>query len=346
MMNIVLVGLGQMGKLHAQLVIDSPISKLAAVVAPNNANNNTYSNQLGIQRFDTIAECLSNIACDGATIASPNLFHAAHALSFIKRDIPLLIEKPMATSVTEAEIICDEACARGVSVLIGHHRTHSNYTQAAKHIIASGVIGDLVAIQASALLRKPMTYFTPSSWRTESGGGPILINLIHDIGLITYLGGKITQVASITSYDRRKLTVEDSASIAFQCANRAIGTLLLSDAAASDRSWELTSGENPLYPHSIETACYHFAGTRGSLDLPTMLLRTFAIDSEPSWISRAKRQEVPVVPKDPLASQLSHFERIIMGTDVPLVSAEDGLEYLRVVEAVHKASALGGIQKL
>ena len=79
----------------------------------------------------------------------------------------------------------------------------------------------------------------------------------------------------MTSNATRGFPVEDTAAMVFTFANGALGTFLLLDAAASARSWEQTSQENASYATHPDEDCYHIAGTRGSLSVPTMRVKTY-----------------------------------------------------------------------
>jgi len=89
------------------------------------------------------------------------------------------------------------------------------------------------------------------------------------------LVGDIVRVQAITSHAIRGFPVEDTAAMVFTFANGALGTFLLSDTAASPRSWEQTARENASYPGYDDEDCYHIAGTIGSLSVPTMRVRAF-----------------------------------------------------------------------
>ena len=122
-------------------------------------------------------------------------------------------------------------------------------------------------------------------------------------------------------------------------ASGALGTFLLSDAAATSRSWEHTSGENPAYPTSPEDDCYLIAGTRGSLGVPSLRVRTYA--GTPSWWEPLESDTIPVQRRDPLQVQLEHFCDVVRGRARPLVSGRDAVETLRATLAVAEAAATG-----
>lgn len=121
-------------------------------------------------------------------------------------------------------------------------------------------------------------------------------------------------------------------------ASGALGTFVLSDTAATAKSWEQTSRENPSYPTYANEDCYVIAGTQGSLAIPTMRLKYYDPDTEPSWWTPFREQVLDVCREDPLARQLVNFVRVITGQGEPLVTATDGLRNLMVTEAVRRSA--------
>ena len=135
-------------------------------------------------------------------------------------------------------------------MLVGHHRRHSPILHKAVEIVRSGVLGPLVGVIGSAVFYKPDAdgyYDGPNAWRRQPGGGPILINMIHEIGNLRAMVGEIVAVQAFASNATRGFAVEDTVAINLRFANGALGTFLLSDTAASPKSWEQTSQENKAY---------------------------------------------------------------------------------------------------
>ena len=153
------------------------------------------------------------------------------------------------------------------------------------------------------LLKKPDDYFDVA-WRREAGGGPLLINLVHDIDNLRFICGEISEVQAMTSSKARGFAVEDTAGLLLKFAGGAIGTVTLSDATPAPWSWELSSGENAAYPKQ-DQPCYLFAGTKGSLSVPTMELWSYP--GEGGWYAPLSRAAVEVPSADPLVEQLRHF---------------------------------------
>jgi predicted dehydrogenase len=225
-------------------------------------------------------------------------------------------------------------------VLTGHHRNYSPIMAKAREIVQSGVLGPIVAVAGTALFYKPDDYFDlGGGWRREPGGGPILLNLIHEVNNLQSLVGDVVRVQATTSSATRGFPVEDTAAMVFTFANGALGTFLLSDTAASARSWEQTSQENTSYPTYPDEDCYHIAGTTGSLSVPTMRLKVFP--GTASWWEPFETSTVEVERSDPLANQIGHFADVIRGKAEPICSGRDGLKSLLVVDAVVESARTG-----
>jgi predicted dehydrogenase len=153
--------------------------------------------------------------------------------------------------------------------------------------------------------------------------------------------GEIVAVQAFASNATRGFEVEDTVAINLHFENGALGAFLLSDTAASPKSWEQTSQENRSYPTYPDEDCYTIIGTNGSLAVPTMRVRSYAKKEDRSWWKPFETRVVPFERKDPLAVQIEHFAAVIRGEAVPLVTCRDGLQNLRVTEAIVEAARTG-----
>ena len=118
---------------------------------------------------------------------------------------------------------------------------------------------------------------------------------------------------------------------------------MLSDTAACARSWEQTSQENKAYATYPDEDCYVIAGTFGSLSVPTMRLKTYNKAEDRSWWKPFEVSVAEMTSDDPLAHQIEHFGRVVRGEVEPIVSARDGLQNLRITEAIAEAARTGKI---
>jgi predicted dehydrogenase len=337
--RIAVAGAGLVGRRHAEEVAASSFAGLAAVVDPDPAAD-AVAEQHGVPRCRSLAELLERDRPDGVVLATPNRLHVDGGLECVAAGVPTLVEKPIADTVEAATRLVEAAEAAGVPLLVGHHRRHSPIMARAREVVAGGALGRVVAVVGTALFAKPDDYFDVGrGWRRQPGGGPVLINLVHEVDGLRWLVGDIVQVQATTSHAARGFPVEDTAAMVLTFADGALGTFLLSDAAASPRSWEQTSRENASYPNHPDEDCYHVAGTAGSLSVPTMRLRRST--GPPSWWEPFETTTVEVQRSDPLARQVEHFAAVVRGEAEPVCSGRDGLATLRVLEAVVESARTG-----
>lgn len=340
-LRIAVAGAGGVGVRHIEEIEASASTVLASVVDPS-PEAAAWAADRGVTSYSSLAELLAADRVDGVILATPNTLHASGGLECVRAGVPVLVEKPIADTVSDAAKLVEAAEDALVPLLVGHHRQHSPIMASAREIVRSGRLGRLVSVVGSAMFRKPDDYFeTGGGWRRQAGGGPILLNLIHEVNNLMELAGEIVSVQASASSAARGLAVEDTAAMVFRFANGALGTFMLSDATASPRSWEQTSQENQAYAAYADEDAYHLAGTRGSLSIPTMRLVTSS--GSPSWYEPLDTAIVSVDRADPLANQLDNFVAVIRGEQEPVVTGRAGLNALRVTEAVTEAARSGRV---
>jgi len=336
--RIGVVGAGAMGRRHTKLIADSKIAVMAgfadpdpsAAVDPVFAKVKHYRDHLKLIKAETP---------DGIIIAAPNADHVPIAMDCLSAGIPILVEKPIADSVESGRSLVAEQRKSGVPVLVGHHRRFDPAVETTRCLINNGEIGKLLAVQTTWVTRKPEHYYQVK-WRTErSGGGFILINLIHDIDMLRYLCGEIISVYADTDSIGRSLAVADTAAITVRFQNGIIGTVTASDACVSVWGWEQATGENPIVPIAGEGAV-RFFGTAGSLDFPTLKLWRDAASGAGTWDRVLAAQNIPLNrDRSTLKDQLSHFCALINNDEQePRVTAEDGLATLVATTAIMESA--------
>jgi predicted dehydrogenase len=337
---VAIIGAGAIGRAHVETMRRSDTCALAAIAEPAAAGR-TYAESLGVRWYADPLDMLREVRPEAAIIATPNATHRELAVACIERGIVPLVEKPIASALPDAAAIAAASERANVPVLVGHHRRHNPIIRRARAMIAEGALGRLTNATVLYTFYKPADYFE-MAWRREAGGGPVLINLIHEIDLIRHLCGEIASIQAIASDAVRGFAVEDSAAVLLRLVNGALVTLNLSDTAATPWSWDLASGESPNYPPQPAAVQTHFlSGTEGSLALPT--LDYWHYTSSKSWFAPIARDTVSVERGDPYSAQLDHLARVVRGEELPLITARDGALTLRATIAVHKAAKTGQI---
>lgn len=343
--RIAVAGAGLIGLRHIEEIQNCQLTELAAIVDISEPATE-LARQLKVPLFGSLAELFAEGKADGVVLATPNHLHVEQGLACIAAGMPALIEKPVAHSYQDGLRLCSAAETAGAKILVGHHRRHSPILHKAVELVQSGVLGRVVAVMGSAVFYKPEAggYFDgPNVWRRKPGGGPILLNMIHEIGNLRAMVGEIAAVQAFSSNAIRGYEVEDTVAINLRFDNGALGTFLLSDTAACPRSWEQTSLENKAYAAYPDEDAYTIIGTFGSLSVPTMRLKTYETVEDRSWFKPFSSQTIPLGREDPLALQIAHFAAVIRGETAPLVSCRDGLRNLRITDAIVEAARTGAL---
>jgi len=336
---VAVIGAGGIGRMHVERMLTHPDVAPAAVADPSEAAR-AWAASLGIAWFADPAALLDATARHGARaviVATPNATHAEVGLACLARGLPVLVEKPVADTLASAQALCDAAAAAGLPLLVGHQRRHNPVLQRAKALIEAGAIGRPVSITAMATWLKPDAYFD-LAWRRQAGGGPVLINLIHDIDLLRFLLGEIVGVQAIASNAVRGFEVEDTAALLLRFANGALGTVSVTDCAVAPWNWDLAAGEAAHYPQQDVDACF-IAGTEGALTLPR--LQRWHYRGARGWHEELTREHTILHRRDPYVEQLRHLRAVVEGRETPLCSGRDGLRTLRATLAVHEAARSG-----
>jgi predicted dehydrogenase len=335
--RIAVIGAGLIGRKHLGILKDDPAFEVAGIADPA-PQAEVYAREHGFRHFADTEAMLDAVKPDGAIVAGPNVTHLPAALVCIARRIPLIVEKPVADTVADAMKIVSAAAQANVATLTGHHRRHNPVMQAARDFVASGALGKLAAANGIWLHRKPDDYFSVT-WRREAGGGPILINAIHDIDCLRMVVGEIETVQAAAAYNVRGFPVEDTAAAVLTFANGALGTFIVSDATASPWNWEATARDSAITPGETEN-CFTVSGTKGSLSIPQ--LQHWSYDRpDGGWADPLTRRTLPVRHADPYPRQLHHFARVIRGEESPLIDVAEGTRTLAATLAIAQSAKTG-----
>lgn len=391
--RIAIIGFGGLiGRRHTAHVLANASATLAAVVdgAPGASD---LASQLapGVPYYPSVTALLSSTVAEKSTpeaaiVCTPNAYHVPVALELVEAGVHLLVEKPLADTKADARLLVDRARSAGVKLLVGHHRRFNPYVIAAKKALAptdgetdrpEGT-GTIKAVSGLWTTYKPDAYFAAGPWRLsrKQGGGPVMINLVHEVDVLQYLLGPIVRVSAEKMAGERGSaadladSVEDGAALTLRFASGAVGTFMLSDAVVSPHFFEAGTGENPMLPrarypcqhdsdekggHDRDTIrrqeegsdvmpvdVYRIFGSHGTLSVPDMTLWTCG-NSFRSWDEKlcVRRVWLDDDPRVPFDRQLDYFISVVRGEVEDGQGAgctgEEGLRVIAVCEAVIEA---------
>ena len=212
-----IVGLGRIADHFMPATKASRLGRVTALVSGHRDKADRIAAQYGVparniynyQNYDAIAD---NREIDAVYIALPNSMHAEYTIRAAKAGKHVLCEKPMATTVADAQAMIDACRQAGKKLMIGYRCQYEPTNLRAVELIRSGALGKVHAIEAGFGFD-----IEPGEWRLQkamAGGGPLMDVGIYALNACRYLTGEepnqMKAVASVITQDGRFKEVEEN----------------------------------------------------------------------------------------------------------------------------------------
>jgi predicted dehydrogenase len=334
------IGLGMIGKLHAETLRKQEDIAFAAA-SDADPNHRKTAESLGVPFYRSFEEMLEQVPMDGVIAAVPNDQHLPVGEACAARGVHILMEKPIAPDLESAESLIQAARKNRVHLLVGHHRRYNPHIRELRRIVRDGELGQVLGAAVHWAMYKPENYFQePFTWRSLPGGGPIRINLIHEIDNLRFICGDIARVYAEVSSLARGFPVEDTVCVSLRMKSGASASIFLTDCAPSPFSYEATTGENPFFYRTNRT-CYHYFGTEGSITFPDLRKNFYRDPAKKGWQYPLCEEGCKVDFEDPYSRQIRHFAAVIQGREEPVIDGEDAKKTLEVTLGIQKSGETG-----
>lgn len=352
-LKLIVCGLGLIGPRHSEQIKQNPETELIAFVDPS-PKAQKIADTFDVPLFHNLEALLkAGLKPDAAYVCTPNTLHVPVASELASNGIHILVEKPISTKVEDAIALKELVERKGVKMLVGHHRRFNPYILATKAHLNK--LGTIIAVDGVWTLKKNDTYFQQVYWRNVKslGGGPILINLVHDLDLLQYLMGPIKKVYA-EELKRKRLAadatdpVDEGAVLTLSFQSGAKGTFIVSDNVISPFNFEMGTGENPIIPkieNPRDGIFYRIFGTKGTLTVPDFTYyhqNDLKPGMEQGWWEPIQKT---VLENDirgvPFALQLDHFVKYLRGEEEAKCTANDGISALLVIKAIMESLETG-----
>ena len=182
-LRIALVGAGFMGQFHAQVVAESDVAELSAVVDLNASIGKPVAERFGARYVATIEDALSQGVADAYIVALPDTLHQDVTVALLEAGLPVLVEKPMAHTLAAAKAMARAEKKGGGRLLVGHIlRYDPRYAEAAASVKA-GRIGEPIHATSGR--------FTVRDIGTRmNGSSSVCFYLgVHDVDALQWISG-------------------------------------------------------------------------------------------------------------------------------------------------------------
>jgi predicted dehydrogenase len=202
MNTIALVGVGYIGKLHANVIRNNfPEARIAAIVEEVEPKGRAFAAECGAQYCASLAEALALPEIDTVAICTPTFLHEEMVFEAVNRGKRIFCEKPLAVSVRQADRMVAAVRKSGTVALCGHVLRFWPVYMRARDIVAGGSLGKPLFGYCERLLTMPR--YTEKAWNSmeKNGGGVALDVQIHDLDFLSWVMGEAAAVESRGIYD-------------------------------------------------------------------------------------------------------------------------------------------------
>jgi len=234
MIKFAVVGLGNIGKRHANIILDHPEAELAAVcdILPTNKAGWKYPQ---IPYFNSLKKmCNSNLMIDVVSICTPNGLHATQAIEALSNNYHVVIEKPMALRKTDAENIIFKAFQVSKQVFVVMQNRYSPPIKWLKQIIGKNTLGKVLMVHLDCFWNRDDRYYVPGGWHgtKDMDGGTLFTQFSHFIDIMYWLFGDVKNIrGTFQNFIHQHSTeFEDTGSVLFDFVDGGIGSLNFSTA--------------------------------------------------------------------------------------------------------------------
>lgn len=337
-----IIGSGFMGRTHAEAIQHIENAELSAIALGSRAPQ--LAKDYGVQLCDTVDELLARDDVDAVIITTPQYSHTNEALAAAARDKHLFIEKPMTTTVADADAIIEICAKRGLALSVGYQQRYRPVPRATYDLIRSAAIGAVHTIQFSQtfqMFEDPGFGGNWSWWANPASVGHILAGGVHAIDLCRWMLG--AEVVTVVGHSRTFREPHEP-------ENTTMG-LLTFDNGTIMSLWASSACPVPGFPGLTFRA--QIMGENGMLDMDAYERLQLANDG--NWRTVA---EQPPVGTDKAATafgfprmyayieQLSVYTDAVLAGTPPPVSGADGRAGVAIALALLESSRTGRVVHL
>jgi predicted dehydrogenase len=332
-----IAGAGMVARYHAAAIERTPGARLVAICREEATRAAEAARQFGVPCEPSYAALLARPDADAICICTPSGQHAAQAIAAARAGKHVLVEKPMALTLDDADAMIAACGTAGVQLGVALQRRTEPQFQELRAAIAAGELGRLTLGSVSVPYLRPQSYYDSAAWRGTwalDGGGALMNQGIHLLDLLVWLMGDVAEVQANAATLTHAIEVEDCVTAALRFTSGALGTVMATTSAA------------PGFPHRVEVY-----GDRGGAQIEgEQIVRWEIAGQEP----RTKKPELNAAPVAAGAGAspggigaaghtrlLADFVAAIRAGREPLVPGEEGRRSLALALAIYESARSG-----
>ena len=340
-MKYALIGCGRIATNHIKAALNNHLEIVAVCdIVPENIETllqkHALQNDTSIKRYNDYKKMIQENEIDFISIATESGLHAEIALYCIEKGIHILIEKPMAMSLEDADKIIQLSEEKNIKVAACHQNRFNIAVQKMRKALEEGRFGKLSHGSIHVRWNRNKNYYDQAPWRGtwEQDGGALMNQCIHGVDLLRWMmGDEIESVYGVTKQQfHHYLEVEDIGMAVVKFKNGAVATI---------------EGTTNVYPQNLEETLYLF-GENGTVKLGGKSTNNidvwdFADETEADQKNKGLEEATSNVYGNGHTSMFADMIEAIKNDRKPYVDAYAGRRALELVLAIYKSQKTGEI---
>jgi UDP-N-acetyl-2-amino-2-deoxyglucuronate dehydrogenase len=288
--------------------------------------------------FTDHRDLLAETSPDVVVVATPHPSHAEIAIDAMDSGAHVLVEKPMAVVVAEADAMLEAAARTNRALGVCFQFRFRPAIEEARRLLAEDALGRLLHVTCRESTQRTAAYYRSSSWRgswTGEGGGVLINQAPHAIDLLCALAGSPTRISGWTRTLIQQIETEDTALALIEFASGAVGELIVSTADPAPMRLELVGelGRIDIQERALKL-------TRFEPDLPTHIATSEEFFDPPKLLRQ--KVDVPRGDGEHLDVHRDFLDSLREGR-APRASGREGLLALEVANAIVLSQARDGV---
>ncbi|MGB4407519.1 MAG: Gfo/Idh/MocA family oxidoreductase [Sphaerochaeta sp.] len=350
MVRYALIGYGKVAHVHAKALNEAKDSTLVAVWGRNKDKADLFAQEWGILAFTDMQRMITEAKVDAVVITTPHPAHKENALAALKGGAHVLVEKPMALTVSDCQEMIECARQEQKKLAVISQRRWFPSTQRIHKAIADGKLGKAMIGQVTMLGWRDKEYYESDPWRgtwDKEGGGVLINQAPHQLDLLHWFLGPVKEVyAQWDNINHPYIEVEDTVVGTVRFESGAIASILVSNSQKPGIFAKVHVHGSNAFSAGVQTdgGAMFIAGRSGVVEPPYNDLWT--IEGEQEMLEVWKMEDTAFFKTiDPVSYffrlQLEDFTQAILNNTTPISSGEEGMETVKIIEGMYISGRTG-----
>jgi len=224
-----IIGLGHIGKRHAQMILNNPDGEVVACIDSNESLKSELEATFSCPFFTTPeAFFASGIQADVLNVCTPNGLHAKHSIIGLENKCHVVVEKPMGLTKAECEQVIYKSLQAHKHVFCVMQNRYSPPSAWLKDMLINNRLGNIYMAQINCYWNRDERYYKKGGWKgtLDMDGGPLFTQFSHFLDIMYWLLGDIKNITGrFDNFNHPYTPFEDSGAVNFDFVNGGIGML-------------------------------------------------------------------------------------------------------------------------